>query len=235
VSERTLPARLIDARRPRTQIVWLPMVPFWLAVPLSFVVGLPVGAAVAAVLGLGLLLAPRIHALLERRARALTIRPGFVRIGRGFASRMLSARTVVGASTARIEEGIAITIQKKDGEPISLVVADETTAHDVLAALGVGHTGSGSLRWLLLSKHYRRLVAACDAILLLTWIFLLGFPSTGGALALLGLIMPALLAVLARSNSLSPSANTASLTRKRPSGPLARRASAAARSPAESA
>jgi hypothetical protein len=140
----------------------VPLVPYVLAIVLGIAAGMPWAVVFPSFLGFALLLGPRILSLFERGSIELTIEPGRIGIGR---VRTLRARDVGGASTARTDHGVAITIRTKWGEPTSLVVRGENVANEILTALGIGHSGSGNLQWLLVSRAYSVGVFVADAAL----------------------------------------------------------------------
>jgi hypothetical protein len=160
MTTRTIAARFVDASRGHAGSGWVPALPY-LSVPLALVLARSTPACIvsAAVVGFAALAVPRLWRLAFRGDTTIHVRPGRVRIGWSI---VLRARDIEGASTARTGGGIVVTLKPKRLEPISLVFADETSAHEVLAALGIGHTGVGRLDWLLVPRVYRHTVALFD-------------------------------------------------------------------------
>ncbi len=66
----------------------------------------------------------------------------------GLLSQTLSTKDVIGASTARVSEGIALTLARRDRKtPTTLVFENEADLDHAREALAVGHGGFGQVRW----------------------------------------------------------------------------------------
>lgn len=68
--------------------------------------------------------------------------------GAGLLTQTLHARDLVGACTARVHGGIALTLARRDRQtPTTLVFASETDLEHAREALAVGHGGFGAVTW----------------------------------------------------------------------------------------
>ena len=87
----------------------------------------------------------------QRKARTveLEIRPGLVRVKKaGTRNQTIRARDIVGATTTRTSEGLILTLQHAlRDQPITLQVADDAEADAIRHALGIGHSGYGTIAW----------------------------------------------------------------------------------------
>jgi hypothetical protein len=85
-----------------------------------------------------------------------TFTPARLELGAGYVeireqkrkTRRIRARDVAGATTARTERGVLLTLALKgDPRPHSIEVANETEAAELRRALGIGHDGFGTITW----------------------------------------------------------------------------------------
>lgn len=87
----------------------------------------------------------------QRKARMaeLDVQPGFVRIKKaGSRNQIIRARDIVGATTTRTKEGLILTLQHAlRDQPITIQVADDAQADSIRHALGIGHSGYGTIAW----------------------------------------------------------------------------------------
>jgi hypothetical protein len=87
----------------------------------------------------------------QRKARTveLEVQPGYVRVKKaGTRNQVIRARDIVGATTTRTREGLILTLQHAlRDQPITLQVKDDAEADAVRAALGIGHSGYGTIAW----------------------------------------------------------------------------------------
>ncbi|MFO0644539.1 MAG: hypothetical protein U0183_35295 [Polyangiaceae bacterium] len=68
--------------------------------------------------------------------------------GAGLRNQTIAAADLTGASTARVAEGIALTLARKSRKsPTTLVFASEEELERAREALGVGHGGFGTITW----------------------------------------------------------------------------------------
>lgn len=134
---------------------------------------------------------------------------GELRLGSGLRGQRLRSRDILGASTARVPHGIALTLSRRDRQtPTTLVFASEEELDRAREALGIGHGGLGAVRWPLLpgtahtSAPTARAIAATGALIALI-AAIAGVHSLAG-IALFFSTFPALYGVLAAA-SRSPS------------------------------
>lgn len=87
----------------------------------------------------------------QRRARTveLEVQPGYVRVKKaGTRNQVIRARDIVGATTTRTREGLILTLQHAlRDQPITIQVADDDEANTIRHALGIGHSGYGTIAW----------------------------------------------------------------------------------------
>lgn len=85
------------------------------------------------------------------RPRSVEVRLGGGRIdvrGAGLRNQSISSREIVGASTARVDGGVALTLARRGRtSPTTLVFATEGEADRAREALAVGHGGFGEVGW----------------------------------------------------------------------------------------
>jgi len=73
---------------------------------------------------------------------------GELRLVGGARTQRVRARDVVGASTARVSHGIALTLARRDRQtPTTLVFANDEELERAREALGIGHGGLGAVTW----------------------------------------------------------------------------------------
>jgi hypothetical protein len=96
-------------------------------------------------------LAPWLVGRRRMREAELLLGPGYVDVKRaGLLSQRIDARAIMGASTARLEDGVGLALQRRRKDrAISLLVASDAEAHAIRDALGIGHNGFGEVRWIL--------------------------------------------------------------------------------------
>ncbi len=144
-------ARLYDRRGPPTSWrVFLSLAATCAALSLmKLACGGEVGQELLAV-GAFLALAVLAPARFAPRDVSLEVGFGEVRVrGSLFLGQSVRARDVIGASTARQDDGFLVSVQttKRAAHPISFLVETEADAAKLRAALGVGHDGAGELAW----------------------------------------------------------------------------------------
>ena len=111
---------------------------------------LAVGAGGATTYALVLLAAclPGVLPRLQPREVEVRLGGGELRLVGGARSQRLRARDVIGASTARVSHGVALTLARRDRQtPTTLVFASEAELERAREALGVGHGGLGAVAW----------------------------------------------------------------------------------------
>lgn len=151
----------------------------------------PIHDVAAAVMGVGsvaLFNMIGLFALRQRRARRvdLELGPGYIDIKKGGSrNQRIYAKDLTGATTARTETGLLLTLQHRGrDQPITVEVESETDAEKMRHALGIGHGGFGTIAWrthtdnTLRAAWVGRLLAA--AIALLTIGITLGVSSEAG-------------------------------------------------------
>ena len=153
--------RLVDARRGHARRGWPLMVPFLVGAALLFAGAGYASVSVMSAFGILLLAVPRVFEWAHRGRTRIHIEPGRVRIG----AMTILARKVLGASTARVSDGILVTIKSKQREPLSFVVKDDRAADEILAALGIGHTGAGRLEWIVLKRSFTMFLGVFEWLL----------------------------------------------------------------------
>lgn len=124
----------------------------------------------------------------QRKARVaeLEVQPGYVRIKKaGTRNQVIRARDVVGATTTRTREGLILTLQHAlRDQPITIHVADDAQADSIRHALGIGHSGYGTIAWRSIpSGSMKGLVGSglIAAIAFLACVLFAAADSTGGA------------------------------------------------------
>jgi hypothetical protein len=99
----------------------------------------------ALVVGAAAVVAPPLHPL-----RQAEIRCGSghidVLVGRG-RSRRVRASSLTGATTARTDKGILLTLACGTAAPLTLELENDADAAQVRRALGIGHGGFGTISW----------------------------------------------------------------------------------------
>lgn len=174
--------------------------------PLTEVPATLVGVASVAIFNMIGLFAQR-----QRKPRNadLTCGPGYVDIKKaGTRNQRIFAKDIVGATTARTETGLLLTLQhQKRDQPITVEMSGDADADQVRHALGIGHGGFGTISWRTLTDgtkraaYIGRLLAAALALLtvaltifvsheagLITGILLGQFGAIGAILGLVGLL-----------------------------------------------
>lgn len=157
--------RVVDARRGHARRGWPLLAPFTVAGALLFADAGYASVSVMSAFGILLLAGPRVFEWAHRGRTKIHVEPGRVRIG----AIAIRARNVLGASTARVSDGILVTIKSKGHEPITLVVKDDRTADAILAALGIGHTGAGRLEWIVLKRSFTLFLGVFEWLLGILW------------------------------------------------------------------
>jgi hypothetical protein len=124
----------------------------------------------------------------QRKARMaeLEVQPGLVRIKKvGTRNQVIRARDIVGATTTRTKDGLILTLQHAlRDQPITLQVADDAEADSIRHALGIGHSGYGTIAWRSIpSGSMKGLVGAglLAAVSFLACVLFGAADSTGGA------------------------------------------------------
>ncbi|AKV04786.1 hypothetical protein AKJ09_11449 [Labilithrix luteola] len=128
------------------------------------------------------------------RARAveLVCGPGHVDVkNAGLRSQRIEAKSIVGATTARTERGILLTLaHAKRDQPIEIEVESEADAERIRHALGIGHDGFGTVGWRTVSDGTAKIARTCRLVLaalgLLTCFF--GWTGSEGASILMGIL-----------------------------------------------
>lgn len=111
----------------------------------------------------------------------------------GLLSQTITTKEVTGASTARVENGIALTLARRDRKaPTTLVFASEADLDRAREALAVGHRGFGEVRWPLLPgaadtwAPLARAMGAFGALFAAALGVLAAFAQDGSGIAVLG-------------------------------------------------
>lgn len=83
------------------------------------------------------------------RAAEVELHAGYIQIKRaGTRNQRIRARDIVGATTTRTRDGVLLTFQHASrDQPITLCVADDNEANQIRHALGIGHSGFGTVAW----------------------------------------------------------------------------------------
>ncbi len=157
-----------SAIRRRTLSVWLVAVSALAALVLAFVAGAVSQWYVLLPLLVTTATALFTSSLVDRRRApldaTLDLLPGavVVRDAAGKIWTTLTARSVLGATTARLEEGVSLVLALKPAgsTPAVLRLADEAAADEVRRSLGVGPAGFGSAQWSIGAARYGGLRAA---------------------------------------------------------------------------
>ena len=138
-------ARVIDPTGPLwTRLVVLLLPPLLLGLGVS--TGLFSDRAMA-LLGAALFVLPALVPRLRPREAEIVPGPGFVDIKRaGLLDQRIRGRSVKGASTAFLTQGIGLVLQHGD-RPITLELHEDRDADAVRDALGIGHHGFGRVGW----------------------------------------------------------------------------------------
>jgi hypothetical protein len=130
----------------------------------------------------------------QRKPRTveLDVQPGFVRVKKaGTRNQIIRARDIVGATTTRTREGLILTLQHAlRDQPITIQVADDAEATTIRHALGIGHSGYGTIAWRSIpSGAMKGLVGSgiTAALAFLACVLFGAVGSTGGAV-LAGLV-----------------------------------------------
>lgn len=124
----------------------------------------------------------------QRKARAaeLEVGPGHVRITKaGTRNQTIRARDIVGATTTRTREGLILTLQHAlRDQPITIQVESDAEADAIRHALGIGHSGYGTIAWRSIpSGSMKGLVVSgyVSAFAFLACVLFAAADSTGGA------------------------------------------------------
>jgi hypothetical protein len=144
-------ATILDPQGPK---VWR-AVPYTLTVlALAFALFGPLDEAPSALLGLGAFALLHLLGVVSLRqhvprSAAIVTGPGYVKVeGARSRNQRISAMDVVGATTARMPSGIALTIHHRfRDQPLTLTVATEAEVDAIRHCLGVGHRGFGVVGW----------------------------------------------------------------------------------------
>jgi hypothetical protein len=161
----------------------------------------PSGAT--ALLGIGFtafFLAPWLSGRRAARDVELLLGPGHIDVrGAGLLSQRIEARSIEGASTARLQRGVGLAIARSGRDrAVSFVLENDADAHAVRDALGIGHHGFGELPWVLGPSGTEKIDAlarlfawpsACASVAAfafrLTWLFPLLLPAAAATLIVL--------------------------------------------------
>ena len=126
----------------------------WVLGPIAFVLGcaLPLGDAGTFALlsfsGALFCLTPFIPLRARPRVAELEFFPGYVRVkNAGRINQKIHAKDVAGATTARVSEGVLLTLnhKKRKSVPVQIVVQNLEEVKKIRDALGIGHDGFGTV------------------------------------------------------------------------------------------
>lgn len=116
-----------------------------------------------------ILLIAALSPLLRQRAPAnaeLECHAGYVKITRsGSRDQRIEARHITGATTARTDAGISLTMQHKERAlPLTITARSDADAEKIRQALGIGHGGFGTLAWATRARATERAGAIALAV-----------------------------------------------------------------------
>ena len=120
----------------------------------------PIDGVPATLMGVGATTLFNFIGLFSRRQKTVRnadvhIGPGYVEIKKsGSRNQRIVAKDIIGATTARAENGVLLTLQhKKRDQPITIEVPSDNEAAKIRHALGIGHGGFGTIMWRTLSDN----------------------------------------------------------------------------------
>lgn len=119
------------------------------------------------------------------RPAELVCGPGHLDVrGAGTRSQRIEAKSIIGATTARTERGILLTLaHAKRDQPLEIEVESEADAEQIRHALGIGHDGFGTVGWQTSFDGTARLARICRLLLATLGILAFGFGWAGHSAA----------------------------------------------------
>lgn len=151
IAEPTMAVGFTDPQGPKLWRVVPYVFPLFL---LLFALFGPISGTPATLIGVGALVAFNslgVVSLRQKRSRNATVSlgPGYITIeGTGTRNQRIFARDIVGATTARSSTGVLLTLQhQRRDQPVTLELKDDVEASRIRHALGIGHSGFGTISW----------------------------------------------------------------------------------------
>jgi hypothetical protein len=119
----------------------------------------------------------------KKRPVELVCGPGYVDVTQaGSRNQRIEARSIIGASTARSADGVALTLSHdKRDQPMTLELETEAEVERIRHALGIGHGGFGTVGWRTVPAGPMKAAVVGRAIALLLGAIILAVAVGGSA------------------------------------------------------